>query len=228
MADAQTQPNSAQNGAAVRDAEQRDAERNDALLAAAAAAALDLRVLNSGVLRALRGDRALSARWRGGTCRDAPALRAGANIILITAGGINAANSRFCRLTGPKSAGEIVDAILKTERGEPLDIMYAQQQDDDAIDALPPWRHGLTCAYGVPCDRSCAACPRQGFCGLALVASNWAADKPPADCVFVFGVLWSPRFCGASGMAAGLEDVDAEDSDFFTAARALRARDAGE
>ena len=98
---------------------------------------------------------------------------------------------------GPASAAKVLDCILKTERGEAFDTKYMEgSTDDDAV--------------------GCSKCPRQGFCGLRLVAA-----AVQHDATAVYEVLWSGLFChsGVSGTCSlvfGQGNPQLQDHAFFT------------
>ena len=92
-------------------------------------------------------------------------------------------------MEGPASAAKVLDCILKTERGEAFDTKYMEGSTDDA--------------------KGCSKCPRQGFCGLRLVAA-----AVQHDATAVYEVLWSGLFChsGVSGTCS----LVFQDHAFFT------------
>ena len=100
-------------------------------------------------------------------------------------------------MEGPVSAAKVLDCILKTERGEAFDTKYMEgSTDDDAV--------------------GCSKCPRQGFCGLRLVAA-----AVQHDATAVYEVLWSGLFChsGVSGTCSlvfGQGNPQLQDHAFFT------------
>ncbi len=140
--------------------------------------------------------------------------------VWLTAGGVCAP------LEGPLSALQLVDAVLKLERGEPLDKAYAPDEKDEWSDAQmhartsdlageTPWLKqsfgggGYTCTIsmmrlltaavvGMLSPQQCAKCPRRGFCGLALYGRKKATGEP------VYRPLWSGLFCGGCGLGRNL------------------------
>ena len=76
-------------------------------------------------------------------------------------------------VTSPATVERVIDGILKTARGEPLDMEYEAGASDYVND--------------------CSACPRVGFCGL--VARGKGADGIPR-----YTVLWSSPFCHSASV----------------------------
>lgn len=193
----------------------------------AAPAGLDADLLlkrGAGHPLVLRGNRLFSASW-GALNQDGCALPPGATVCLKSGGA-------SVRLTGPASAGQVLDAILKLERHEPQDMVYPAAATDHAA--------------------GCARCPVQGWCGLRRVSgaplpavASWASlsvaslkqalraggvdvrdcvekgdlvglaaarlgPLPPADgeC---YEALWSEEFCHV-GMSGRCEQVYQSDT----------------
>ena len=174
--------------------------------AAAAALVLDRRLLNSGAIRALRGDAPAAARWLGAASRDAPAMPPGTRILVLTEGVRGSTEQRKCWLYGPRTAGEVLDAILLTE--------HAAYRDDAAKGAA-----ACTPCRFCPPAQACTARPRVGFCGHLLIGGVWQGSL--ATSRFIFDTRWSASFCAASRLAAGGEAVDAPNSTFFNVERAM-------
>lgn len=93
-------------------------------------------------------------------------------------------------IKGPASASQVIDAVLKLERREPLSIVYARAASDAAA--------------------GCSACPRQGFCGIRRSGTSGGGMER-------YEVLWSDVFCHA-GLTRSLELVY-QSRDFFSPAR---------
>ena len=129
-----------------------------------------------------RGDRLFSALWD--TLDPSQIAVPPSSVVEISTGG------RSFRLTGPQTASQVLDAILKTERGENFSMIYAK----NASDAVS----------------GCDSCPRQGFCGIKLSHSK-------TDGVQVFEVLWSELFCH-TGLSMMAEQVY-HSKDFFSLAK---------
>jgi hypothetical protein len=176
------------------------------------AAALDLRKVNSSAIRALRGDRPAEARWLGAASRNALAMRTGARIIVFTEG-VRGGGERSCSLAGPKTAGQVMDAILLTEHAP-----YAEPTGEGAASRAPA---GAACAFCAPAagDAACTARPREGFCGLFCAGGHWQGAL--SNSRFLYQACWSAPFCAASGLAANGEDVNATGSNFFSVERCL-------
>jgi hypothetical protein len=176
---------------------------------AAGARALDVRLFNSGAIRAHRGDAPSKARWLDASSREAPAMPPGAVIVLFTEGVRGDKAKRQVVLTGPKSAGEVLDAILATE--------HAARRDEAARcdEAATACRF---CAQAAG-DSACTARCREGFCGIMLAGGHWAGSLEGSR--FMHVVHWSAPFCPVSRLAANGENVDAPGSAFFTVERSV-------
>jgi hypothetical protein len=85
---------------------------------------LDLSAINSGRFMVMRYDRASAIVWPEGFSPDTEILPASQRV-WVTAGGVCAP------LEGPLTALQLMDAVLKLERGEPLDKEYAPDEKDD-------------------------------------------------------------------------------------------------
>jgi hypothetical protein len=94
----------------------------------APAALLDLSAVNSGRFMVMRYDRASTISWPEGFSPDTQVLPASQRVWL-TAGGVCAP------LEGPLSALQLMDAVLKLERGEPLDKVYEPDEKDEWSEA---------------------------------------------------------------------------------------------
>lgn len=205
------------------------------------APALDLSAVNTGRFMVMRYDRASTVSWPEGFSPDAQVLAA-SHRVWLTAGGV------CVPLDGPLSALQLMDAVLKLERGEPLDKVYAPDEKDEWTEAQmhartndlageTPWLKyslgeffggGYTCMVSMtmtgaaivrmPSPQQCAKCPRRGFCGLALYGRKKGTGEP------VYRPLWSGLLCGGCGLgrnlrAEAIESVCSPASTFFTPAR---------
>lgn len=97
---------------------------------------LDVSAVTARRFTVLRGQRLFSVAW-GGLDPARVALPAGASCVLASGG-------RAARLDGPATAAAVMDAVPRTERGEPLGAPYGP----GARDARP---------------RDCSGCPRAGL-----------------------------------------------------------------
>ena len=118
---------------------------------------------------------------------DAAAIPAGKSVMIVS-GDVDES------MKGPASASQVLDAILKLERREPVSTVYAS----DASDAA----------------EGCAACPRQGFCGIRRRGTSPSGMER-------YEVLWSGVFCHM-GLTMSLEFVF-QSPDFFSPARGATA-----
>ena len=177
---------------------------------------LDLSAINSGRFMVMRYERASAIVWPEGCSPDSQVLAAPYRV-WVTAGGA------CVPLTGPLTALALMDAVLKLERGEPVDKTYAPDETDEWTAAQldertndlageTPWVKmnlgfggGYFCQISmmamfnsvvmpIPGERQCAKCPRRGFCGLALYGRKKATGEP------VYRPLWSGLFCAGCGL----------------------------
>jgi len=116
----------------------------------------------------LHGNRLFSVGW-GDLKPSARAIAPGVAVTISTG-----LDDREVVLTGPQTVAEVMDALLKTCRGEPLTTVYKPGATDSV--------------------RDCRKCPRVGFCG-------WQAVPRSAGGGAVYRALWSKLFCHA-GVAA--------------------------
>lgn len=85
-------------------------------------------------------------------------------------------------LKGPKTAFQVLDAILRAIRGEPASKVYTANDME------------------MPSD--CSKCPRYGFAGIKELGMG-------ADGVMRYKALWSQPFC-CSGILGNCQMITAE------------------
>jgi hypothetical protein len=189
----------------------------------APASLLDLSAVNSGRFMVMRYNRSSTISWPEGFSPDTQVLPPSQRVWL-TAGGVCAP------LDGPLSALQLMDAVLKLERGEPLDKVYAPDEKDEWSEAQmhartndlageTPW---LKYSFGgwFPGGGNTCMISMTAMTGAAIVGlpSPQQCAKCPRRgfCGLalygrkkgtgepVYRPLWSGLFCGRCGLGRNL------------------------